>query len=67
MQSASDSIAHQSPGGLIGARRQRLEELHEAIEHSDDTATLYALADEAERIADELVAAIRASLRTSRL
>jgi hypothetical protein len=61
MQSAGDSIAHQSLNSQIGARRQRLEELHRAIEHSDDIAILYALADEAERVADELVAAFRTS------
>jgi hypothetical protein len=62
MQSASDSIARQAPSGQIDARRQRLGELYEAIEHSDDIATLYALADEAEHVADELVSAIRASV-----
>ena len=61
MQSASDSIAHQSPSCQISARRERLDELHEAIEHSTDVEALYALADEAERVADELVAAVRAS------
>jgi hypothetical protein len=61
IQSASDSTAHQSPIVQIEARRQRLDELYEAIEHSDDVATLYALANEAERVADQIVAAIRAT------
>jgi hypothetical protein len=61
MQSANNSIAHQSVNSQIGAQRQRLEVLHQAIEHSDDIATLHPLADRL-NVADELVAAIRASL-----